>query len=353
MTPIKDETLKSIVDVIHEFDPNIIIDHNATFVTLNNWDVCPETLMSSEKGANSYKKFQVLDCKNSTPIEDLVTFVVNVGDSTPDSVGNVSTYINGFRQLYPTVQLILAIDTRLNNSWSNVKTHPYNGSPEGTMRKLIKQVQTPYILVGRNLLRWDEQSDLLRLLRVLSKYPSIGAAGGAVRNSTGYWFQSSLLSTMRAYGYKLEDAYEHSLEECMVAHYTSSSFLIRTAILQKAQLKHQGDVMYLSLFEELKARFVKTVVCPDVMFHQDFNTTTDFSKNELLTFAQQWNLDTIILPQALGDETIQFTYKCSDVGISCNTLKVTRYHMLAKCCIREFAAAYEFLDNFARRHNLT
>ena len=293
---------------------------------------CPENYVNKKS-----KLFSVLiDARGAGRSADLPALIVNITTQYPGV--KIRIAVDKGASLKTNSKRIEVVSFRRKQSSGYVWNSLVRGSPN-----------TEFLFLARNLSSWNSYSDITRLLRMMISYPNIAVTGGSIRNTDGNWYPSCHQLTLQAYGLRLESGYDHSLEDCMHCDYTSSSILVRKSVIKNNLFdkKHNNsEVSWLDFLLTLREKGQETLVCPDVMFHQEFGSPLEVRKKDFLPFIRKWQVDTLLLPK----QTI--TYTCPEMKFSCRSKLVTTSYLLPKCCINEMTAALSFLEQFLRTYNI-
>ena len=118
--------------------------------------------------------------------------------------------------------------TKLGRMWSDALTH----------------VSTKYVLVAPNLVEFDDDVNLKRLLRILSHNPDVVLASAAYRKRNGHWDIGCEQTIFRNFTLTLQGGYYLSFWECVVCDYAPGPFVARTGELKKLGFEER----FVSLF---------------------------------------------------------------------------------------------------------
>ena len=106
----------------------------------------------------------------------------------------------------------------------------------GGWQTLIKNVTTPYVLVGRDLRSIHNSINFERSVRLLQN-SDVKVVSGATKNGTGHWKTDCFQSEIVNYNLYIKPGYEESVCDCMICSVSAGApFLTRTMIFQEYPL---------------------------------------------------------------------------------------------------------------------
>ena len=206
-------------------------------------EVCPEIFAGEDLGygAPYYRLgFARVRCKEFVPIDKLITLLMLVPHEYNAPAMSYFEMMTTISNDYPGVTVILATENELPKEnvekISALKINFKNEIVKGTMgsmwEKLLRQVETPYVLIAPYVTHFDDDIDLYRLLRVLSYRSDVAVAGGSYRNLTGHWDLGCRQVTYDYWTAKYTAGYYRSFNECVVCDYLPGPFAAKTEWLK-------------------------------------------------------------------------------------------------------------------------
>ena len=252
----------------------------------------------------------VEDCpsdKETSTINKLVTVLLNFHDIQkssidtnvlPNYVHTITTVLKHIQKEHPKVKIICSKPQRINiNDFQNVEFRDNDNKMEGQVwNEMIDLVKTPFTFVGRDIADFDNDTMLVRLLRV---YPDMGATliGGATRTiNNGHWYQNCHQVAYRNYTLVYKAGYHHSGNDCLYCDYFSGPFIMETSQLKSYSLnaKLPNHLIFRDLlFRVNTLKRHKSLVCPDAMFNVFYNEKEGITKEDWLPLAKQHKINII------------------------------------------------------------
>ncbi|CAH1776799.1 unnamed protein product [Owenia fusiformis] len=259
--------------------------------------VCPEKFNGSKFGYPFfYKGFVDLPCDHP-PLSSLITILINMADYSHKNHKSISAIFRGVSKHFNEVQLIIGY--RIGQYIRTIKTHGVNvrfsefstkANPGFIWNKLIGQVMTQFVLIGRNLqmLTWDIRID--RLIRE-SELMDTPIVGGAIRTNDGHWSMGCQQFRLRNYTLVYKSGYDLSNHECVFCDHLQGPFLAKTRFMTSYPFSRTlpKEVLFESFFLNLNQHLKKQFpLCPDSMFHVE---TTPIPERDIwIPLAKRWNL---------------------------------------------------------------
>ena len=304
-------------------------------------NVCPEEYKGTKYGYPFYYKgFQATNCSYAKPIRELVTVLLHYNTK----LGDMSKLLKGIHDVYGNINILIGtsnvhyneLKRNIKRSHSNVSIKSVsNPSPGQMWNSLIKDVKTPYILIGRNLNHITSDARLERLVLAIEEL-DVDIATGASRNQLGHWKQSCYQTALKNYSLVYVEGYDVSMNECLFCDHTDSPFLIRSKTAKNMPFNEK--ISDSGLFEDFFLRILQQkyelVVCTDSMFHADTTRTNDIESWK--KFAETWNIYYLDL-----QPNIKLEIPCTDY--SCKKVKG---YAASPCCLRELANLLKFVLNY-------
>ena len=334
-------------------------------------NVCPEEYKGSLYGYPLfYKGFQTTNCSYVKPIRKLVTVLLlydtklddmaKILSGLYDVYGNIKvligTWDNRVNELKRHIEgmhsnLSVSIKSFLNPSsgkiWNSFVNFFLNPSPGKVWNSLIKEVNTPYIFIGRDLTHFTNDSRFERLIRVIEEL-DVDVAAGASRDPLGQWKQSCYQSALKNYSLVYMEGYDVSEKECLYCDYTDSPFMIRAKAAET--LLFDENIPDSGLFEDFFLRFhqqkYESLVCPDSLFF--VNSTRANYVESWKIFAETWTIYSLDFQPNIKLEFPCISYTC---GNNFFFPKIKGYAQ-CPCCLRELANLLKFILNYCETNNI-
>ena len=347
--------VQKIGEVVKRLDNALQLSTVASEAVSNNdslpLDVCPEVYKGTAFGYPYFEKGWVItNCTNVKPLRFVVSVLVNTVAYPKQNEGHIETVLKGITETYPTVQVYLA--TRSNEVMEAAKKYKNVDVvkiDEAKVAKgwntLVSKASTPYVLVARDLFHFTWLTQLERQIRVVSRIPNVGVAGGSYRNFSGHWKAGCVQTTVQNYVLKYQEGYFHSRNSCMFCDYLQGPFVTKTSLL-KLDEGLPNEV----LFEDWFLRIVEDgnliMSCPDAMYfttdYWSYSKRTD--RNVWTPLAKKWELNRVLLPEGM-----KHSFSCKDIGFTCRA----HSELLPVCCLEDYADALSFFQNFTDAHNMS
>lgn len=325
-------------------------------------DACNDT--DNTRGDHQlYQQNEPLLCagaESKRPISELITILVNNVDSKmfPE---RLQVLLDGIRGYHPFVRVLVA-DVIPNASSYGKKTFSHGNirlisvelrlvqTPGVIWNLLIEEVTTPYVLIARDLSHFNAYSRLERQIYMISASGAIGVAGGAYRNLTGHWKVGCYQTDVKNYFLRIAEGYKHSANGCMFCDHLEGPFVARASVMKDVKLNPElpEDVIFNDWFLRLKQADILAVNCPDAMyFTQGRGNFNDQPQSSWLKLAKQWEVHRIFVPP-----NVVYLFSCKEVGLSCETSKRLKEHLMPPCCLVQMARAWKAVDEFASRYGV-
>ena len=311
-------------------------------------NVCDEKYLGTTHGYPLYKSGFVTDkmgCQNPErqKIEDLVTILLNFVpyEEYELTSQNVTEIIGQITDLVPNVKVKIATRLELDNSYENVLVIgadklPIDFTPGIIWNKLLHDINTPYVFLGVDLLRFDEFINFERMVRKTEErlrdrsvnlcvllqiremeVQNVDLVSGATRLlSSQKWDLNCYQMSHENYQLKLVEGYRQSTSEsCLVCDFAQGPIMARSKIFTdvkfSTRLRHQNALL-LDLFWKVKYKSGSHLLtCPDIMSNirsYQIEPTKkyfqEFAENYHIYDLQLWN-------------NVQFRYSYQDLKIDC------------------------------------
>lgn len=356
---VKPHILLKLRNVISQLDARL--NTNKLWNENSEPDTCGEEFMGStygwpffEKGFNTSAS---CDPSLKKPIHELVTVVIISCD--------VENLLAEILKTYPDISVVfgtnLAEDEISSLEKKFQKSVGFKMEQCGSLIEgkswniLLKDVKTPYVLIGSNISYFNYYSRLERQVNIISSSTKIGAVGGAFRNQDGYWEHGCFQTSIRNYFLRYTRGYLYSDNDCMYCDYIAGPALVKTKILREIPIndKFIGSVAFADWFLRLKENYYLAMMCPDVMHfvNKDQNSslsmTSETDDRKLwLNFATDWKICKIqIAPH------VMYSFTCKELKISCEPRSWVKSYLLPSCCLEQLANAFSAFNSLAMQGN--
>jgi len=283
---------KTITDILKDIDINFM---NITKRPIQKSDhVCPEVYKGSLFGYHLYNTgFVVQNCSNGKPINELITIVLLLNKQQTFDVNILLRSIKDTTYNIPIVFGHMALDVDAFKEFENIKIMDFSEKEfEGkAWNYMIANVTTPYTLVARDVMWFNHDARLDRLVRQIERL-NVSSAGGAYRDIKGHWMRGCQQRVFRNFTLVYDAGYDESIEECLVCDHVDGPFVSKTEQLTK--IKFNEKIKSQGLFEDFFVRFSRKehVVCPDSMFYTN-RTERSYIASDWASFQSQWKVKKI------------------------------------------------------------
>ena len=217
-------------------------------------EICPEKFLGKHLnyGYPFFRKgFGTVECSQFVPVKDLVTVVFDDLRTAAMQPPAYRRVLEGLAKYHPDVNVVYITNKELpseviNKMKSKVKLVRVDGATKlGRMwSDALTHVSTKYVLIAPNLVEFDDDVNLKRLLRILSHNPDVVLASAAYRKRNGHWDIGCEQTIFRNFTLTLQGGYYLSFWECVVCDYAPGPFVARTGELKKLGFEER----FVSLF---------------------------------------------------------------------------------------------------------
>ena len=316
-------------------------------------EVCGETLVRERDTYPDWPYFKLKDdCvkKSASMTSTVTTILLNFFFYESDTFQKVQNILKEIREIYPHIKIVIAVPEKLPVKMETNVTvmRISNGVSAGKIwNDLVKQVKTPYTFIGRDLLHFDSDSQLERLIREISplKIPIIG---GAIKTPyDGHWFNGCHQMAHRNFTLVYKAGYKHSAHDCLYCDEILGPFIGNTTFLQNMKFDekiYEGMLFHDFFFKTFKTQ-LKAVSCPDVMFLVRHNVVSSSQNREQwlpMVFSNSLN-------KVVTVEGKTFTYTCKESNVD-GMLKSGFGN--APCKLHMLADKIKFVMKKCREHNI-
>ena len=266
---------------------------------------------------DKYTNEQMKDSKNwttKTDLTSLLTVVLN---------------FHSYNQAQ-TQELFQEIVPRIESNYIIVASRHYNDLAHGSdnvftvvqsvvhetegevWNKLIELVETPFVLVARDLATFAGQEKLFRPLKVL---PSMGSAiiGGATRTREGgRWSLNCFQMLHFNYSLSYQAGYHKSEHNCLYCDFIWGPFIAekKTLVQNPFSVTLPKHLIFHDFFFQINTkRKYTSAVCPDAMFELVQSSRHFPTKSEWLPFAKKHGINRIKYPDGTS-----VSYTCEELG---------------------------------------
>lgn len=196
--------------------------------------------------------------------------------------------------------------------------------------RLLKNVTTKYVLVGRNVISYSPFSDLQRLIRVFRLTPYVSFIGGATRSERGNWKVACYQSRLEMFSFTVQEGYSSSTSECMYCDAVGGPFLAMSASFKDVPLDTRlpVDVFFSDWFMRMQDSGGLGLACPDVLFFTSEGQHHLWENHESwAAISKKWGLTDIHLP-----ENTAHHFTCLAAGLDCSSPK-QQHLAVPPCCL--------------------
>ncbi|XP_042217260.1 uncharacterized protein LOC121862915 [Homarus americanus] len=310
--------------------------------------VCPEVYLGPKVDNFRFHGMEAEKCSYVPPFREVLTVVLPAFSWSP----NTTTFvISQIRKFYDIPIVVISEAPNITHNMTDVTTVSYNsnGFYDGSvLNKAIKQITTPYVLVGMSLAHFDNQSSLERLVRVLDDLEHVEVAAGAARDLQSHWIHGCLQQRLADYQALYTTGYYYSKYECMYCDDLLTPFITSTKFINSLPFADtlSGPAMYREWFNKVRAAGHMAMVCPDVMFY--LTSHVNMIKEDWQKVARLWNIEKVT--SYTGHV---HSFSCKSVDISCkDPLKRIKSFLLPPCCRAIMEQELDYLLDYGDEHNL-
>lgn len=340
--------------------------------------LCPEEFRGENHGYPFFHTgFDIRPCKNSTAMHKLVTVLLSFLE-TDGRLGNQFAILRQIEQVYPNLKVIIAAQKDTTSRFIRslklqnleVFTNMTKTSSGSVWNLLVSRARTPYVLIGRQMQQFSNDSRLERLLRQLEQSD---VAAGSLRTQDGHWQVGCHQVGPQSYNHGTKKCdltytpgYHRSARECWMCDNIDGPFIARTDLLRMIRFNDQlpASTLFLDFFRQLKQAGKVSMVCPDSMFFVRHSQTIKVGELQQLTV--KWNVTCMKLPhmkymslpchhsdtcdkskhcclQDLSNAVKFVMTTCDKIGIVCQLLGKTVVEVITMQSLRSRTATVAFL----------
>ncbi|XP_060589904.1 uncharacterized protein LOC132745095 isoform X2 [Ruditapes philippinarum] len=266
--------------------------------------VCPEQFKDGHAGWPLYHTgFDKVDCNYGQPLSSLITIIKSIRSDNrklSENFEEAKTFISSVSKTFENVNVMIAVSsTVLSNQikqlFPKLKVISYEGESEGIgLNKIISSVNTPYLLIARNVEFMTNDSRLERLISVKESL-DVAYVGASFRYRNGHWRKGCYQSVYRNFTLKYKEGYDESFQGCMYCDYSKGPFLTSTKYIKRNSFQdlNEDRGLYEDWFLRVYQKGEEGIVCPDSMFDTNPRPVSSVSWN---SFFDIWNLFQIRIP---------------------------------------------------------
>ena len=328
-------------------------------------EFCPEKYISPKHDYPLYLKSIPLDpsCK-VPPLNKMVSVIFNFVDEIPISKAEDlfedaafgeyknMTFIAFLKpNLAETEKLKKLAKAKLPNM-KIVEQTKLSGKENhaAILAKAVSYAETKYVVLTRNIERFDNFSTIIRLVRDIS----LGKAeivGGSHRNTTGHWRAGCYQMKQNRGEMAFDEGYDFSDNGCMFCDYVSGPFGIKKEILVEylasvEKIDLSGDQFYMNMHFHFRQQMKKKVLmCIDSMFYTKTSGLLPANKTFWKPFLVQNKISKMIFP----NHTAMHEFSCSEVGLSCSPEKDLD---LPFCCFKEAEKVLAHINKYLQENKV-
>ena len=321
--------------------------------TVYTGEVCGETLVRTKDTYPDWPYFKLKDnCVNKSAdmTSKVATILLNIVSYDKIRLELFLDILDGIYNIYPGINTIVAVPETFSFQGKqnvNVLKFPKTKSAGSIWNTLVKEVKTPYVFIARDLVHFDSDSRLERLIRELSPL-KIPIVGGAIKTpSDGHWFNGCHQMAHRNYTLVYKAGYKHSAHDCLYCDTVLGPFVATTSVLKDVKFHEtiSEGMLFKDYFFRLFKKKIKVGSCPDVMFLvRDDVITSSQNREQWLPMVTSNGLNKVVTV-----ERKTFTYTCEESKVAG---RLTPGFGIAPCKLQKLADIIKFVMKKCREHNI-
>ena len=316
-------------------------------------EICPEVYVRPGNRIPQWPYFTIKEtcAKNATrTISNLVTVVFNLQSYSKDQLTDMVKIINGTEHLYPSITILVAIpkNCQFGNQSEKVQVFRVSESekPGKIWNDLVSRVNTKYAFIGKDILDFEKDSNLERLVR--ENHPlNLNIIGSATKTfSNGHWSFGCYQMVHRNYTLVYKLGYQHSAHDCLYCHSIHGPFLAKAEALKKNpfDLNLPESVLFHDYFFTLFKNKQRVGICPDSMFNVRDEATALLNKEQWLPLVRKRSLNKIT-----RHDSKSFEYSCAESKVAGKRLPGLA---IAPCMLQKLANHIKFVMRTCREYNI-
>ena len=278
--------------------------------------VCPEVYVKGKGKASYFALDSRCSRESKYQVGRQVTIAINLVSYMNEPMLDISKVVQRIKNLFPNMALVIALPkgAELQNKDLFTRTfHFTESNPAGNIwNTLFESSITSHILVARDLLEFDSDAQLERLLREMENL-GVSIAGGAIKTPiNGHWTHGCHQMAHKNYSLIFKSGYHHSQHDCLYCNYMEGPFLAKTEFLQDNRFNEYlpENLMFYDFFLSISKKHFTSIVCPDSMFNVR-NKSVIFPRKQLLPLAKKWQLNKLVTPSGQS-----FSFTCKESGLA-------------------------------------
>ncbi|KAG1659186.1 hypothetical protein GQR58_022661 [Nymphon striatum] len=322
-------------------------------------DVCSEEYLGNRIGHPYYVDgYRNVKCNNSKPLQEVISIVLLLTDTTKFIEDNILNVLKGIKSTYPSLKIHLVVTKNVeeivikaNNSNIFKLKLPSNIKEGNALKNVLKSVDTPYVLIARDLFTFHWYANLERQIRILSQSKNMAVVSGALRNSSAYWKHGCYQSETRMHVLQYTEGYYESSNECLYCDMVTGPFVVKRNIFDTVPMDKSlaSEMLYKDWFLTLKSKGYKVMSCPDVMYFMDDYKYMSVlhDKKSWSPLATKWEFDYVKI-----DSKITHKFTCDEIMYKCKMMD-TKNFILPTCCYDTMSHSLKFFAEFMQKHNIS
>ncbi|OWF51093.1 hypothetical protein KP79_PYT00767 [Mizuhopecten yessoensis] len=300
--------------------------------------VCPEIFKGGRFGYPFYYEgFELVKCDHHIPEERLLT-IVTLWDERRTNLSRFLMDVQKYNRKLAVIVGLFAVGDFTKGNYTSISSYVSfqyfkTGTSKGHIwNKLITSVNTPYVLVARDTIMFNDDSRIHRLISEIERLELI-SAGGASRDSDGHWKIGCLQRAYKHNTIVLEEGYQESAHECIFCDHIDSSFVIRTKTCM--EIKFDENIIGEGIWEDFFMRTGgESVICPDSMFY-----VNPISRSSKISDWKQFGRKYKLKKMKFISLNLEFDFGCPKV-YSCSHDKG---YAVEACCLQELTNLVTFV----------
>lgn len=309
--------------------------------------VCPEVYMGTAYGAPFfYKGFETETCNKSVHVWKLVTIISYIKDKDNNRQfyeKNLDKFLLSTYKLNVYFEIMLGLDLsrisfNIKSRYQNLTIIDSKDRPLGNViNDLVNKVNTPYVLIAKNVEFLSSDARLERLVREIEQL-HVPVAGGAFRTEDGHWKKGCFQSVFRNFTLRYLEGYDVSLHECIFCDFIQGPFVTTKEYLTKNKFTslNENEGMFEDWFLRNSQTNKEFIICPDSMFHVHLEDEKEHNWDK---FMSEWNIFRSVTP--LGYPIVR---KCSSFKYDLKPSKV-----VPLCSLQYVADAIKTIMNLCEK----
>ena len=283
-------------------------------------------------------------------ISDLVTIALNLQTYSKEQLIDMTSTVNRMQELYPDINILVSIPTNFSWTTKGVSVQLFqvstNVKPGQIWNNLVSKVTTRYVFIAKDILDFEPDSNLERLLRESHPLKMIAIGSATKTSSNGHWSHGCYQIVHKNYTLAYKLGYKHSAHDCLYCHSIDGPFLGRTDVFKKNPFDTNlpEPVLFLDYFFEWFNKNRSVGVCPDSMFNVRDEATALLKKEQWIFLVRKRSLNKVIRHDGQS-----FEYSCSESNV---VGKKQPGLAIAPCIMQQLANHIKFVMRTCREYNI-